>query len=346
MIKIRAVVALLAAVVVIGPVLPVAAAVGGGTRVAETTSPGAEEIVQLSATASPPFGPPGTKIAVQGQGWPASVLLQVALCGNLFLNGISDCDTKRAVTTTSTVDGTFYVDMVVGTPPAPCPCVLHVSSPESLKAVDQPFEVFGAETADPSQVVVRRSVVVTSELAGNGPWTAWLGLAAKRTFTVTVQNTGTVPLLNPPVVVTAGQGANPTSVVAQPQLGEIAPGATASATVPLSLGPPAFGRYTVKVTVSGVDQPTTASSTTSSYPYVLIALAWLLVQIPLLGLFRRRRPGPEDPLEYDFDALLVTPADYGVESVRDLVGGYGAVNAADDDPLSTVVVAGANRSSR
>ncbi len=328
---------LLAAAVVLGVLLiPSAGAVA-------TDAVGGTEPVQLGVTASPPFGPADTKIAVQGQGWPSSILLQVALCGNLFLNGISDCDTPHAVTTTSTTEGTFFVDMIVGIPPAPCPCVLHVSSPESLKAVDQPFEVFGAETAPPSAQVVTRSVVLTGEVSGSGPWTAWLGGAAERTFTLTVQNTGTVPLLNPAVVVTAGQGDNPTSVVAQPLLGEIPPGGTATAIVPVTLGPPTFGRYTVKATVSGVDQPTTVSGTTSSYPFVLIGIAWLVIQIPLLGLYRRRRLGPEDPLEYDFDSLLLAPADYGVESVRGVVGGYPTLNAADEDPLSTVIVGGASR---
>ncbi len=269
------------------------------------------------------------------------VLLQVALCGNLFLNGVSDCDLPNAVTTTSTPEGTFFVDMVVGTPPAPCPCVIHVSSPESLRAVDQPFEVLGADTATPNTQVIRRTVEVSSTLTGTGPWTAWLGGAARRDFTLTVQNTGTVPLLNPPVVVTAGQGADPTSIVAQPQLGEIAPGASATATIPVTLGPPTFGRYTVKATVSGVDQPTTTSNETTSYPWALIAIAWLLIQIPLLGLYRRRVNGPEDPLETDFDALLVAPADYGTDSVSRMIGGYPSLDAPDEDPVTTAVVAGA-----
>ena len=314
-------------------VLPTSAALA-------TDATGGGEPVQLGVTASPPFGPEGTKITVQGQGWPESVLLQVALCGNLFLNGISDCDTPHAVTTTSTTTGTFFVDMIVGIPPVPCPCVLHVSSPESTKAVDQPFEVFGAETETPSTEVVRRTVVLQGTVDGSGPWTAWIGGAAERTFTLTVQNTGTVPLLNPLVVITAGQGNNPTGVVAQPQLGEIPAGGTVTTTVPVSLGPPTFGRYTVKATVSGIDQPTTVSDTTSSYPFILIGVAWLLIQIPLLGLYRRRRQGPEDPLESDFDALLLAPADYGVESVRGMVGGYPTLHAADEDPLSTVVVGG------
>ena len=85
--------------------------------------------------------------------------------------------------------------------------------------------------------------------------------------------------------------------------------------------------------------------TTTSYPYALIGIAWLVIQIPLLGLYRRRRSGPEDPLESDFEALLLPPADYGVDSVREMVGGYPS-QAPDDDPLDTIVVSGSSRRGR
>ncbi len=52
-----------------------------------------------------------------------------------------------------------------------------------------------------------------------------------------------------------------------------------------------------------------------------------------------------DPLETDVEALLLPPADYGVDSVREMVGGYPS-QAPDEVPLDTIVVSGTSRRGR
>ena len=121
------------------------------------------------AVALPPFAPPGTLVQVRGQNWPPKALINVALCGNNFLNGASDCVSTSGNTTTANDDGRFFTEIQVSLPPKPCPCVVHVSTPEATVTVDIPFEVIGAEVAPPSGTTARRTVTITQKLTGSGP---------------------------------------------------------------------------------------------------------------------------------------------------------------------------------
>ncbi len=152
-----------------------------------------------------------------------------------------------------------------------------------------------------------------------------------------------MPLANLPVTVTLGTGKDPTDVVARPKFPEISPGASQSLDVPITLPAPAFGTYTVKTTVSGIDQPTSSTVTTSTYPWLLLAVAILLLQIPLLGLHRRRMAAdaPDDPLELAIEDLAAPPPVYGITTVRGLVDDYADPLAAERDPDPQVIVAGA-----
>ena len=162
-------------------------------------------------------------------------------------------------------------------------------------------------------------------------------------MSLTIANTGTVPLANLPVTVALGTSKQPTDVVARPKFPEIAAGDSQSVDVPITLPAPAFGTYTVKTTVSGIDQPTSSTVTTSTYPWLLLAVAILLLQIPLLGLHRRRMAAdaPDDPLELAIEDLAAPPPVYGITTVRGLVDDYADPLAAERDPDPQVIVAGA-----
>jgi len=45
-------------------------------------------------------------------------------------------------------DGTFTVEFVVGTPEKACPCVVHVTSPDTSSKVDVPFDLGKKSTGD------------------------------------------------------------------------------------------------------------------------------------------------------------------------------------------------------
>jgi hypothetical protein len=93
---------------------------------------------------------------------------------------------------------------------------------------------------------------------------------------------------NPPTAVTYGRGEDPTDLLVRPDLGAIAPGQTSEIRIPFELPAGSFGSYTVKTTIGGLDQPTAARASTSTYPWFLLVGIWLLIQIPLLGLHKRR----------------------------------------------------------
>jgi hypothetical protein len=278
---------------------------------------------------------------VTGSGWQPGVQVQAVLCGNLFLGGIGDCDPTRANTTVVTPEGTFSTQIVVGIPPKPCPCVVHVSSPENNDANDVPFEVIGAETAQPTLQITTRSIEAQQSISGIGPIASWFGAGAERTIDLEVTNTGSTSLENPDVRVTAGTGDDPTDVVARPDLGLIAPGQSVTVQIPVQFPAFTFGRLTVLTSFAGLDEPTSVSSTTSSYPWALIVIGWLLIQIPLLGLWRRKpeAAAPEDPLSRRIDDLVVPPRDFGTATVLDLIEPVGASapnGTTAQDPLIVV----------
>ncbi|MCX6418127.1 MAG: hypothetical protein NTU50_01490 [Actinobacteria bacterium] len=269
-----------------------------------------------TANAAPPIAKVGDSVIVTGSGWPAGSLITVAVCGNNYLNGSADCEPTGQGQTTANANGEIAVQVALpALPPSPCPCVVHLASLADTNTVDVPFTITGAPTATPSQIVNRRSVDVSARLTGSGPFAAYLGGAAKRELVISVTNTGSSNLINPALNLTVGRGENPATPLTspsgqQPTLGTITPGQTVEYRQSVTLGPPAFGQYRVKGEFIGLDLITvdqqnvnagvlSFSVATSSYPWLLILIAWLLLQIPLLGLYKRRpaeKPLSEDPL--------------------------------------------------
>ncbi|HAS07926.1 MAG TPA: hypothetical protein DCR52_01335 [Actinobacteria bacterium] len=294
---------------------------GAGTTVGTVADPANPFATQpgptgRTATVSPPIAKIGDSVIVTGSAWPAGSLVSVAVCGNNYLNGSSDCEPTGQGQTTANANGEIAVQVALpALPPTPCPCVVHLATLADTNTVDVPFTITGAPTAVPSHTVNRRSVDVSARLTGSGPFAAYIGGAAKRELVVSVTNTGSSDLINPALNLTVGRGENPATPLTspsgqQPALGTIAPGQTVEYRQSVTLGPPAFGQYRVKGEFIGLDLITvdqqnvnagvlSFSVATSSYPWLLILIAWLLLQIPLLGLYKRRpveKPLSEDPL--------------------------------------------------
>ena len=91
------------------------------------------------------------------------------------------------------------------------------------------------------------------------------------------------------VTLTAGRGSAPTDLLQQTELEPIAAGATLRYEVPVTFKAPAFGQYTVQANFTGLGTTdSSVQSTTSTYPWALVVLAWCLLQPLLLGLYKRR----------------------------------------------------------
>jgi len=268
------------------------------------------------ASAGPPVAKAGDPILVNGSGWPAGSLVTATVCGNNFLNGSVDCEPSGAGQSTATSVGLIALQVITALPPKPCPCVIRVATSADANGFDIPFTIVGAPTAPASRVVSTRSVDVSASIVGSGPISAYFGGAAKRELVLSVTNTGSGPLVSPPLTLTFGKGQDPTTPLPtadgqQANLGTIEAGQTIEYRQPITIGAIAFGQYRVKGQFIGLDSITvnrevldagdlTFDASTSTYPWIAIILAWLLLQIPLLGLYKRRpvtlEPLDEDPL--------------------------------------------------
>ncbi len=280
-----------------------------GTATGQNSPPGTipEPSVDQSRSASVDLAiaKVGDVLLVTGSGWPAGVLVTASVCGNNYLNGSVDCQFTGQGQTSAQASGLFNLQVALTQlPPTPCPCVIHVGSLADSNGVDIPFTIIGAPTATPSKTTNIRSVDVSARLTGSGPFSAYFGGPAKRELVISVTNTGSFDLVNPVLNLFLGRGEKTATPLAspsgqQPALGTITPGQTVEYRQSLTLGPPAFGQYQVRGEFVGLDSITVDqqkvnagvlgfSVATTTYPWLLILIAWLLLQIPLLGLYKRR----------------------------------------------------------
>lgn len=218
---------------------------------------------------------------VRGQGFPPQVYnLQVAVCGNLGLNGSADCD-QAAARTTFTGDGSFAVNLPVAMPPTPCPCAILAFAPAIPDLVTVPFTVIGAPVATPAApppaFEQKTLTVENAKLEGSGDWQSWFGAATTRDLAFTVHNTGTTPVDDPPLVLTAGKGNDPEGVVTPPRIGHIEPGARRTIRASVPVDTLSVGSYTVKGRIGNAGAAETFRAHTTIYPWGLFALAILLL---------------------------------------------------------------------
>jgi hypothetical protein len=300
------------------------AATPGATDAAAESNP-------LRASLSLGLGRPGDNVTVTGSGWPGGVTIQTSTCGNNAIKGASDCNALGAGNTVTRPDGSFSLDMRIAKPPVPCPCVVHVVSPNTTVKVDQFFDVQGHPTAPIDLTVTVRSLTVESQLTGAGPVTAWLGGAAKRTLALTVKNTGSTAVTDPSVTVTGGTSADPTTLIASPKIGTVPAGGTLEYRMPITIPAWTFGSYTVKSYFGDLDTAVTTTASTTTYPWLLLVLLWLAIQPLLLGLYRRR---PVVETGGDDDPLWFPAGPSGSPSPAATAAAASAANGfANDDPL-------------
>ncbi|MET7704826.1 hypothetical protein [Micromonospora sp. NPDC005413] len=279
-------------------------------------------------TLAAPAAAPGDRLGVTGTGWPGGALVQLVTCGQLAIAGSASCDTRAALAVPVRPDGTFAVQYVVGTPPVPCPCVVHATlvGGAARGQVDAPLELTGhamGETPTVSAAPVRLDLV-EAKIIGRPGWRSLVGAAATRTLVYTVHNPGPQPLPNPPLNVRVGRDGSGDRV-STPGTDAIRPGETRTYRVPVTTPFAAFGRYTVQADLGGFGP---AEVTLRTYPWGLFVVHLLGGVLIVVGVARRIKNHRDRP---PLPAMAAAPAGTLLPSVV-RVGSLGAYLVFDDAP--------------
>jgi hypothetical protein len=243
-----------------------------------------------SLTVAPSAAPVGATVIVSARNFPPLIQnLQVEVCGNQGAGGSADCDQSGARNFASG-SGIFQVNLVVTRPPAPCPCAIAAYAPSLGAPVTVPFTVLGAPTAPVVTPQLHTGLVINQvRLVGSNSWGAWFGAPPRRTLLLTVTNTGNVAAVSPSLVLRIGRGANPSDTVGSPILRTIDPKGTVTYQIPANLPALSFGTYTVEGQLGPAGESSGFTTTTSSLPWGLIAVAIVLVQVTLVWIRNRIR---------------------------------------------------------
>lgn len=283
-------------------------ALSGSPAAAQTTDP----LVSLDRTGTAA----GETMLVRGERWPDGATLIVELCGHGGLRGSVDCDVGHQATAGVGPSGQFAVELPVGLPPAPCPCVVKATDQSTQISASAPIAVAGIPTVPitAEDLPEPRSLEIRSvRIAGGQRIAELFGAGGRRTLEFTVVNTGPLAVDSPRVSIAWGRGENPDGFVTPPTTPRLEPGQTETFTVALVRSAMTLGSQTAVVEVEGLGAPVTASAKTSAYPWGLLAIALVLLQLVLLRIRNRvrRRIAPNEdtaPAELPVAVLELTAA--------------------------------------
>jgi hypothetical protein len=234
---------------------------------------------------------PGTQIFVTGQGFPAHSVVRLAICGNAAARGSVDCDQESSATLAPSDQGSFRIPLPVVAPPAPCPCVVQATSIAIDGPVNVPFIVSGVPTAAVQQLVISEVPlkVVASRLTGWGPITAWFGAAPQRMLVLTLRNPSAESLDIPPFTLTRGGKANADTIVRTVSLGALGAGETQTYRIPVRFDVVSHGQLSVAGEVGVPGRSATFVAGTKAFPWGLVAVLIVVVQLVLLAVRDRAR---------------------------------------------------------
>ncbi|WP_426572443.1 hypothetical protein [Aquihabitans sp. McL0605] len=335
---IRSVVAGLLLLALLGASATVASAAPGRTGTPERAP-------TPTATLSNGIGTTGDTVEVIGKDWPGQTIVQVQLCGNLHLNGSVDCLRSNAVTKAADKNGSFAATLVIGVPPAPCPCVVSIATFDGQHPIDLPYEVTGAPTATPKKSVskVPEFTVTGTHVSDSPSLGSRFGLPDTRTVVTTIRNVGTIPIVELPVTLTYGRGDDPSRVVGIHKVRGLQPGQKRTLAFPIHTAALSAGSYTAVVSAGTGGRTIDDSATLSTFPWLLALLvtvvAIVLVVLLFTRLTRSRRseppvgPPPPPPGGYDPDALERELADV-------LQGELVSARSAGESPAATATRVG------
>lgn len=235
---------------------------------------------------------PGDEVLVTGGGWPNGASLVVELCGQGGLRATLDCDVSRQRTAGVGPSGTFTVALTLGRPPVPCPCVVKATDQASRVAATAPIAVAGIPTVpltDAERHSGRTLEISSIEITGGGRWAELFGAGGRRILEVTLVNTGPAAIEAPKVTIAWGSGSRPDGFVPPPETEPMEPGDTQTLTVPLDRAALTIGKQTAVVEIQGLAEPYSARASTVAYPWGLLAVALVLLQLLLLAIRNRVR---------------------------------------------------------
>jgi hypothetical protein len=272
-------------------------AVPPGTAVAADDGTGTAPGV-ITGKATPDSAKPGETTLVESAGWPAFTQVQAVVCGDLGIGGSNTCDQSAGQLGAADKDGAVRLDVVVGDPPSPCPCIVHVASYSGpALAVDIPFDVEGHATGTPPTPESPEADVQIAgmELEGTGGVSSLFGAPATRRLVVTLVNQGSAPAVNPVLMV--GVGRTPESLPTSTTTTDVTidPLQSTRVAVDVSLPVAAFGTYYLSSSVRTAEaegaaaaaEPLIARTTWKAYPWGLVALNVLALGLVAWGLVRR-----------------------------------------------------------
>lgn len=226
----------------------------------------------------------------------------ITVCGNEARRGSVDCNMAASEGLHLDVDGSSSVQpMPIAAPPAPCPCVIRVSSRMNDEIAVAPFVLLGhpvAPVVDTANLDGALSVSITARADPRG-FVEWgrsnLGGPTIYEVTVTVKNRTAVPFRH--IKVAASVGRDDDDILATLNLddpGDLGPGQTWQRVVYEEVPAPTFGEVQWRVEVSGAGAAVTAVESTQHRPLLLMVVVMLLVldiSVLLVRYLMRRHAG-------------------------------------------------------
>jgi hypothetical protein len=241
----------------------------------------------------------GQRVRMEITGFESPVVV-MAVCGNEARRGSVDCDNLGSQARETNRDGTPTLgSVVVGAPPAPCPCIIRVTSDDNDEVAVAPITILDhpvAEIVEPSAFVQPLVTEIDAVLVPGGIAArarSSLGGTQHYEVRVAVRNTATYPV--EAIRATARYtrvNYTDTRSIEIDDPGELAAGTTWEQVVDVEVPPLTTGDVVWRLEVSGTGAPVIADDETTYQPvalYLLVAVLVLDVLILLWRLARRRR---------------------------------------------------------
>jgi hypothetical protein len=268
----------------VGALLLAVSFAGGGVALAANAVRSNPVLTGPSVMVDRPQAKPGERVRVSVEGFDAPYVT-VSICGNKARLGSSDCDLIGSKGFELLPNGALtWTELVVTEPPAPCPCVIRVSTSTDDIVSTVPFSVTGhpvEELSGPRPNDPLVEILVDPKQVSDGMlgWMrASLGGATDYDVTVSVHNLTQDTLQR--VALEGSVGRDEFDVLSTFDLkkpGVLAGGQTYIQTVRVRLPAPTLGTFVWRVSASGAGPTVTTLVDHRDIPWMLIVLLGLLI---------------------------------------------------------------------
>ncbi|MCX4390991.1 hypothetical protein OG777_29250 [Micromonospora peucetia] len=232
----------------------------------------------------------GEQVPVVLAGWPAGTV-QLDVCGNGGRRGALDCATSRAAHGQVPPSGTVSLPVVLAAPPVACPCLLRARTPTGTTRATTELRLTGV-TAPPAPVPAGTPELVIAGLRATDLAGAygWFGLPGDLSVDLTLHNTGSTDIVDPPFSLLFGRPGRVRGIVEAPALGTIGAGQTREYRILVPMDDAIVGRHELHGRIDLPGHPVAFAVEAARHPWGLLGL----VAVPLMWLLARlrRRPRP------------------------------------------------------